>query len=151
MPCTLSIESGNEAKSDWPMWSRSAGTAMRSRSAAGGDERDDRVAHDPAHHRRPHAAPLRPVAAEERHPEPVDVVAEDGKVAGRNVNEPMTAMRTTEIVPMAIDRKSTSSSRNRPPMENITASPEKNTARPAVADATRIASYGWRPWRRSVR
>ena len=61
-------------------------------------------------------------------------------VAGRNVNEPMTAMRTTEIVPMAIDRKSTSSSRNRPPMENITASPEKNTARPAVADATRIAS-----------
>ena len=28
------------------------------------------------------------------------------RVAGRNVNEPMTAMRTTEIVPMAIDRKS---------------------------------------------
>ena len=46
---------------------------------AGGDERDDRVAHDPAHDRRPHAAPLRPVATEERDPQPVDVVAEDGK------------------------------------------------------------------------
>ena len=63
----------------------------------------------------------------------------------------MTAMSTTAIVPMAIDWKRTSSSRNRPPIENITARPEKNTARPAVAEATRIASCLARPWRRSVR
>ncbi len=30
---TPSIESGNEAKSDWPMWSRSAGTAIARSSA----------------------------------------------------------------------------------------------------------------------
>ena len=73
------------------------------------------------------------------------------RVAGRNVSEPMTAMSTTEIVPMAIDWNRMSSSRNRPPIENITASPEKNTARPAVAEATRMASSFARPWRRSVR
>ncbi len=72
-------------------------------------------------------------------------------VAGRNVSEPMTAMSTTVIVPMAIDWKRMSSSRNRPAIENMTASPEKNTARPAVADATRMASCLGRPWRRSVR
>ena len=62
------------------------------------------------------------------------------RVAGRNVSEPMTAMSTTEIVPMAIDWNRMSSRRNRPAIENMTASPEKNTARPAVAEATRMAS-----------
>ena len=64
-------------------------------------------------------------------------------VAGRNVSDPMTAMSTTEIVPTAIDRNRTSSSRNRPPIENMTARPEKKTARPAVAE--RRGSHRLRP------
>ena len=59
--------------------------------------------------------------------------------AGRNVSDPTTEMNTTEIVPIAIERKSGSSSRNRPPIEIITASPEKNTARPAVLEAVEMA------------
>ncbi len=59
-------------------------------------------------------------------------------------------MKTTEIVPIAIDRKSGSSSRNKPPMEIITARPEKNTARPAVLDAVAMAADLSR-FRRSVR
>ena len=51
-------------------------------------------------------------------------------VAGRNVRVPMTATSTTEIVPTAIERNRMSSSRNRPPIEIMTARPEKNTARP---------------------
>ena len=73
------------------------------------------------------------------------------RVAGRNVSEPTTETRTTAIVPIAIDRKSGSSSRNRPPIEIMTARPEKNTARPAVALATSIAASFERPCRRSVR
>jgi len=73
------------------------------------------------------------------------------RVAGRNVSEPITATRTTEIVPTAIDRKSGSSRRKRPPIEIMTASPEKKTARPAVLLATWIAASRSRPWRRSVR
>ena len=72
-------------------------------------------------------------------------------MAGRKVSEPITAIRTTEIVPMAIERNRLSLSRNNPPIENITARPEKKTARPAVADATRMASILTRPARRSVR
>ncbi len=72
-------------------------------------------------------------------------------VAGRNVNEPITATRTTEIVPIAIDRNSGSSSRNNPPIEIITARPEKKTARPAVLLATWMAASFSRPCRRSVR
>ena len=72
-------------------------------------------------------------------------------VAGRNVSEPMTAMSTTEMVPTAIERNSGSSRRNRPPIETMTARPEKKTARPAVADATSMAASFGRPCRRSVR
>jgi hypothetical protein len=72
-------------------------------------------------------------------------------VAGRNVSEPMTATRITEIVPTAIDRNNGSSRRNRPPIEIITARPEKNTARPAVALAALIAFSFARPCRRSLR
>ena len=61
------------------------------------------------------------------------------RTAGRNVSEPTTEMKTTEIVPIAIERNSGSSSRNRPAIEIITARPEKNTARPAVLDAVWIA------------
>ena len=63
----------------------------------------------------------------------------------------MTATSTTPIVPTAIERKSGSSSRNSPPIETMTASPEKKTARPAVAEATSMAASFERPWRRSVR
>ena len=49
-------------------------------------------------------------------------------------------MNTTEIVPMAIERKSGSSSTNSPAIEIITARPEKNTARPAVLEATSMAA-----------
>ena len=62
----------------------------------------------------------------------------------------MTETSTTAIVPTAIDRNSGSSSRNRPPIEIITASPEKNTARPAVLLATSIAAtFGGRGAARS--
>ena len=70
--------------------------------------------------------------------------------AGRNVRDPTTEMKTTEIVPIAIERNSGSSSRNRPPIEIITASPEKNTARPAVLEAVEMAASLSRR-RRSVR
>ena len=72
-----SIESGNEAKSDWPMCRRSAGNGHREQEPAGDDEGDDRPAHDGADDDRPQAAALGPVAAEERDPEPVHAVAED--------------------------------------------------------------------------
>ena len=61
------------------------------------------------------------------------------RTAGRNVSDPTTEMNTTEIVPTAIERKSGSSSRNRPAIEIMTARPEKKTARPAVLEAVWIA------------
>ena len=60
-------------------------------------------------------------------------------------------MITTEIVPIAIDLNSGSSSRNSPAIEIVTARPEKKTARPAVADACRIATWRGRPRRCSAR
>ena len=55
------------------------------------------------------------------------------------MSDPTTEMKTTEIVPTAIERKSGSSSRNRPAIEIMTARPEKKTARPAVLEAVWIA------------
>jgi len=68
------------------------------------------------------------------------------RTAGRNVSDPMTATSTTAMVPTAIERKSGSSSRNRPAIEIITARPEKKTGqvkRAAVPIRQRIlGSYG---------
>ncbi len=65
------------------------------------------------------------------------------RTAGRNVSDPTTEMKTTEIVPIAIERNNGSSSRNRPAIEIMTASPEKKTARPAVLEAVWMArSFG---------
>ena len=57
----------------------------------------------------------------------------------------------TEIVPIAIERKSVSGRMNRPATEIITARPLKNTARPAVALAVSMAARTSRPARRSER
>src|SRR6266550_4132135 len=61
------------------------------------------------------------------------------RIAGRNVRLPMTEMRTTAMVPIAIDRKNGSSRKSRPAIEIMTASPLKNTARPAVPLAISMA------------
>ncbi len=150
-PWTASIESGNEAKSLWPRCSRSAGTAIASRSDAAATKamtgRRMTARTTTAHMPLP-SGRFRPRNGTRRRSTPSPRMA---SVAGRNVSEPMTAISTTVIVPIAIDWKRMSSSRNSPAIENMTASPEKNTARPAVADATRMASCFGRPWRRSVR
>ena len=150
-PWTASMESGNEAKSLWPRCSRRAGTAIarsnpaESTKAITGRRMTARttVAHTPLPSGR-----SRPRIGMRSRSTPSPRMA---RVAGRNVSEPMTAISTTAIVPMAIDWKRMSSSRNSPAIENMTASPEKNTARPAVAEATRMASGLARPCRRSVR
>ena len=72
-------------------------------------------------------------------------------VAGRKVRLPTTATNTTPIVPIAIDRKIDTSMMNSPASAIITASPLKNTARPAVALAISMASSLSRPCRRSDR
>ena len=73
------------------------------------------------------------------------------KEAGRNVRLPNTEIRTTAIEPMAIDLKTSSSIRSRPPSEIMTAMPLKKTARPAVELATSMAPNLSRPVERSVR
>ena len=151
---TPSSESGNAVKSAWPMWSRTTGRAIATRIAAVASAAmtgrritaRTRTAQTPLPSGR-----SRPTIGRRSRLTRSPRIA---SVAGRNVSEPMTATRMTEIVPTAIDRKSGSSSRNRPPIEIITASPEKNTARPAVAldasiDAIRGDSLPRR--RRSVR
>ena len=72
-------------------------------------------------------------------------------VAGRNVRLPMTDTRTTEIVPIAIEVNSDTPRVIRPASEIITASPEKNTARPAVLLEISIDLERSRPLRRSTR
>lgn len=63
----------------------------------------------------------------------------------------MIATKITPIVPIAIDRKIETSIMNNPAIEIITASPLKNTARPAVLLAVSIASILGLPSRRSER
>ncbi len=63
----------------------------------------------------------------------------------------MTDTRTTEIVPIAIDVNSDTPRVIRPASEIITASPEKNTARPAVLLEISIDFERSRPLRRSTR
>ena len=63
----------------------------------------------------------------------------------------MTDTKTTEIVPIAIDVNSDTPRVMSPASEIITASPEKNTARPAVLLETSIALARSRPARRSTR
>ena len=102
-----------------------------------------RSADRPAHDRQRRTAPRSRCAASRSRPKngtgPVlSRSPRIASVAGRNVRLPMTATKTTAIVPIAIDRKSETSSRNSPAIEIITASPEKNTARPAVLLAISI-------------
>ena len=138
MAWTPSIESGNEAKSPWPMCNRRTGDARRSRNPA--ETTKDRSGrrmvdpHDPAPRRR---SPPRAVGRGSGRRNRFTFSSRIDRSAGRNVSDPTTEMNTTEIVPIAIERNSGSSSRNRPPIEIITASPEKNTARPAVLEAVR--------------
>ena len=149
--CTPSSESGNEVKSAWPMWRRSTGDATISSATAVpaaamiGRRMTERtrMAHSPLPSSR-----SRPMIGRRSRLTPSPRIA---RVAGRNVSEPITATKTTETVPTAIEWKSESSSRNRPLIEIITASPEKKTARPAVVLARWIAASLSRPWRRSVR
>ena len=63
----------------------------------------------------------------------------------------MTDTKTTEIVPIAIDVNSDTPRVMSPASEIITASPEKNTARPAVLLETSMALARSRPARRSTR
>ena len=131
---TLSSESGNAEKSACPRWSRITGSASTTSRPPLDDGRRSPAAASRRGRRRPDAAALRAApgrgTGSGRGSTPSPRIA---SVAGRNVSEPTTETRTTAIVPTAIDRKSGSSSRNRPAIEIITASPEKKTARPAVA------------------
>ncbi len=147
---TPSIESGNDEKSPCPMWSRSVGEARARRMAA--DTTNDTMG------RRIVARTIRlhgPLPSSRGCPtngrrKRLTFRSRIDSSAGRNVSDPTTEMKTTEIVPIAIDRNSSSSSRKRPPIEIITARPEKNTARPAVLDAVAMAASLSRR-RRSVR
>ena len=128
-------------------------TPATSSSAADATSDDDRPAHDRPDDARPDAAALvagrgrgtgSGAGSRRRRGSP-------GSPAGTSATR-STAMSTTEIVPTAIDRNSGSSSRNSPPIEIITARPEKNTARPAVLlRRRRSRRASSRPWRRSVR
>jgi hypothetical protein len=148
---TPSSESGNDVKSTWPMCSRVTGTAATSSTtlvatAAMTGRRmtaRTRVAQIPLP-----SARSRRMNGTRRRFTPSPRIA---RVAGRKLKDPTTATNTTAIVPIAIDRNSGSSSRNRPPIEIITARPEKKTARPAVLLATSIAASFDRPRRRSER
>ena len=149
--CTPSRESGNAVKSAWPMCSRIRGDATATRTtdvrtaAMIGRAMTARtsVAQIPLPSSR-----SRPTTGIRNRFTPSPRIA---SVAGRKVSDPTTATKTTEIVPTAIERNSGSSSKNRPPIEIMTARPEKNTARPAVLLATSIAPSFVRPCRRSVR
>ena len=110
---------------------------QREQQARRQDERDDRLAHRRAGRcaptaRCPRAGRGRGSAVASR----FTLSPRMASTAGRNVSEPTTEMKTTEIVPIAIERNSGSSSRNSPAIEIMTARPEKNTARPAVLEAT---------------
>ena len=140
---TLSISSGNEAKSLCPMCSRRAGDASASRKPAErtNDSTGRRMVVRTMRAQTPLPSGLgRPRIGSRPPLMPSPRMA---STAGRNVSDPTTEMKTTEIVPIAIDRNSGSSSRKRPAIEIITASPEKKTARPAVLEAVWIARSFW--------
>ena len=66
-------------------------------------------------------------------------------IAGRTVSEPIIAMATTRIVPIAIEAKPLSPVMNMPAMAAMTVKPETSTARPEVAAAASSAASGSRP------
>ncbi len=62
------------------------------------------------------------------------------RIAGRSVSAEATASATTIAPAMPTERRIMNSNSTRPSRPSRTVSPEKNTARPAVATATRTAS-----------
>ncbi len=71
--------------------------------------------------------------------------------AGSTVTEPITAHRTTSIVPIAIDVKIRLSAMNIPAIAISTVAPEMRTAWPDVAAARNSAGRGSLPAARSSR
>ena len=150
MAWTPSIESGNEEKSPCPMCRRRTGDASARRMPA--DTTKDSTGRRMVARTTVPQIPLPSSRGRPRNGRRKRFTfwSRIDRIAGRKVSDPTTEMKTTEIVPIAIERNSVSSSRNRPPIEIITASPEKNTARPAVLEAVEMAGSLSRR-RRSVR
>ena len=72
-------------------------------------------------------------------------------IAGSTVSEPIMAMPTTIIVPIANDMNVLSPESSMPAIAMITVMPEISTARPDVAAAASIEALSLRPARRSSR
>ena len=71
--------------------------------------------------------------------------------AGSSVTAARIETATTTMAPMAIERIVVESTRNSPPREMITVTPEKATATPDVRSAIARACSGSRPARTSSR
>ena len=71
--------------------------------------------------------------------------------AGRTVSEPITAIATTRIVPVANEVNVDAPARYMPDIAMITVTPETRTARPEVAAAAASAASGAFPRARSSR
>ena len=72
-------------------------------------------------------------------------------IAGSTVSDPMTAIATTMIVPVANDSNVGAPARYMPAIANITVRPETSTARPEVAAAAASEASGPAPRSRSSR
>jgi hypothetical protein len=73
------------------------------------------------------------------------------RIAGSTVSEPMTAIATTRIVPVANERNVGAPPKYMPAIAAITVTPETSTARPEVAAAASSAASSERPRARSSR
>ena len=73
------------------------------------------------------------------------------RIAGSTVSEPITAIATTRIVPVAKDMKVAAPPKYIPAIAAITVIPDTSTARPEVAEAASRAASSERPRARSSR
>ena len=73
------------------------------------------------------------------------------RIAGSTVSEPITAIATTMMVPVANDENVAAPPKYMPAIATITVSPEIRTARPDVAAAASRAASSERPRARSSR
>ena len=73
------------------------------------------------------------------------------RIAGSTVSEPITAIATTRMVPVANDMKVAAPPKYMPAIAAITVIPDTSTARPEVAEAASRAASSERPRARSSR